>query len=131
MREERERISCIPIGVVENGWTGEGPKPETSRIHLREEFRDGLPGLEKLARVQVLWYMHQLGPEVRSRLQAHPMGDQEKPLRGVFALRSPMRPNPIGSSVVDVVEVDGLTVAVRRLDAFDGSPVIDIKHAPA
>jgi len=71
--------------------------------------------------------MHKLSEEDRTKLQAHPMGDVTKEKRGVFALKSPMRPNPIGLTRVRLIERNGNVLIVEGLDAFDESPVIDIK----
>jgi len=71
--------------------------------------------------------MHELGKAERRSLRVHPRGDIATPRRGVFALRSPMRPNPIGVSEVEVVEVRATGLVVIGLDARDGSPLIDIK----
>jgi tRNA (Thr-GGU) A37 N-methylase len=59
----------------------------------------------------------------------HPRGDGNLQSRGVFALRSPQRPNPIGVTVVEVVDVERNVVLVRGLDAEDGTPVLDLKPA--
>ena len=63
----------------------------------------------------------------RAVLSVHPRDDLARPLRGVFATRSPDRPNPIGLHRVRVVEVDGLRLRVRDLEALDGTPVVDVK----
>jgi len=63
----------------------------------------------------------------RDVLSVHPRDDPTRPLRGVFATRSPDRPNPIGLHRVRVVEVDGLRLRVRDLEALDGTPVVDVK----
>jgi L-fuculose-phosphate aldolase len=80
-------------------------------------------------RVQVLFWMNRPGEADRRILQCHPMGDSSKPKRGVFALRSPMRPDPIGSTVVEVRRVGERGLAVAGLDLLDGSPVLDVKAA--
>ncbi len=77
-----------------------------------------------------MYWMHQLSPGDRRTLRAHPMGDTRRPERGVFSLRSNVRPNPIGVTVVDVVRVEGTNVVVRSLDARHGTPLIDIKANP-
>jgi tRNA-Thr(GGU) m(6)t(6)A37 methyltransferase TsaA len=59
----------------------------------------------------------------------HPRGDTERPLAGVFATRSPDRPNPIGLHDVQILDSDGTRVHVRNLEAVDGTPVLDIKPA--
>ncbi|SNS58740.1 tRNA (N6-threonylcarbamoyladenosine(37)-N6)-methyltransferase TrmO [Actinacidiphila glaucinigra] len=63
----------------------------------------------------------------RDVLEVRPRGDRERPLTGVFATRSPDRPNPVGLHRVRVVEADGLRLRVRDLEALDGTPVLDVK----
>lgn len=109
-----------PIGFVHQ-------EPDRSRVAVLPPYADALLGIEELTSVQILYWMHRLSHDDRSRLQVHPRGDRTRALRGVFALRSPMRPNPIGSSVVELVGREGLDLIVKGLDALDGSPVIDIK----
>jgi tRNA-Thr(GGU) m(6)t(6)A37 methyltransferase TsaA len=60
-------------------------------------------------------------------LRVHPRGDQSRPQAGVFATRSPDRPNPIGLHRVEVVSIEGATMNVRGLEAVDGTPVLDVK----
>lgn len=60
-------------------------------------------------------------------LVVHPRGDTSRPPTGVFATRSPDRPNPVGLHRVTVLRVDGLRVLVRDLEALDGTPVVDVK----
>jgi tRNA-Thr(GGU) m(6)t(6)A37 methyltransferase TsaA len=98
-------------------------------LEVSAAYRTGLDGLESGDRVQVLYWMHELGKADRRSLHAHPRDDESKPRRGVFGLRSPMRPNPIGVSEVEVVEVRPAGLVVVGLDARDGSPLIDIKGA--
>ena len=63
----------------------------------------------------------------RETLQVHPRGDLDRPLTGVFATRSPARPNPVGLHEVEVVSVDRDRILVRHLEAVDGTPVLDLK----
>lgn len=129
---EMERIELRPIGVVEREDQDPAPAGELAsrpaRIRVRPEFREGLKGLEPGGRILVLFWLHRAD---RGRLLIHPRGDPSRPLRGVFVTRSPHRPNPIGATVVEVLEVnceDG-TLVVEGLDALDGTPVLDIKAA--
>jgi tRNA-Thr(GGU) m(6)t(6)A37 methyltransferase TsaA len=122
-----EELTIHPVAVVHRD-DDEFPEGECV-LEVRPELGPAMLGLEPGDRVQVMWWMHRLDEEQRGTLQCHPMGDRSEPKRGVFALRSPMRPNPIGSSVVDVLEVRGNELVVAGLDAFDGSPVVDIKIA--
>jgi tRNA-Thr(GGU) m(6)t(6)A37 methyltransferase TsaA len=63
----------------------------------------------------------------RDVLAVHPRGDLNRPETGVFSTRSPDRPNPIGLHRVGILEVDGLRLRVRDLEALDGTPVLDVK----
>ena len=98
-------------------------------IDLRPACRQGLHGIAPGDCLDVLYWMHTLPAEQRRKLKVHPQGNRQKPLKGVFGLRSPMRPNPIGVSTVTVQRVEKHVLYVTPFDAFDGSPVIDIKAA--
>jgi tRNA-Thr(GGU) m(6)t(6)A37 methyltransferase TsaA len=93
-------------------------------IEVFEGYRDGLDGLADLSSIDVIWYGHLS----KGALKVIPMGSSE--LKGVFATRSPDRPNPILVSTVELLSVDleRGEVGVAGLDAIDGSPVLDIKH---
>jgi len=117
-------IEIEPIGTVRKLSDGD------SLLQVQPRFQEALDGLRAGDEIQVLYWMHELTEDHRRMFKVHPRGDRSRPLRGVFALRSPMRPNPIGVSVVGVRQVRGCDIAVADLDALDGSPVIDIKAAP-
>ena len=119
----RRLMEIQPIGRVRQLSDAE------SVIELAPEHLDGLHGVRAGDRVQILYWMHKLGRAERKLLQVHPRGDRRRSLKGVFGLRSPMRPNPIGVTVVEVVGIDGAGLFVKGLDALDGSPVIDVKGA--
>lgn len=102
---------------------------ERSVLELLPAYAEGLDGLDPGRRVQVLFWMHRLSRADRRALRVHPRGDASLMRRGVFSLRSPMRPNPIGVTEATVLEVRGSSVVVEGLDALDGSPIIDIKAA--
>ncbi len=114
-------LECKSIGVVRELGGGD------SLLELRPPFAEGLFGLRAGDQVQVLYWMHNLTSADRRRLRVHPGGDAALPERGVFALRSCVRPNPIGVTVVEVIEVRPAALVVRGLDALVGSPVLDIK----
>ena len=125
-----EPITYTAIGHVENDFRERAPADEIrsaeSRIVLDPALTDGLTGLEPGQQVMVVFYFH------RARgfdLLQHPRGDTTRPRRGVFALRSPRRPNPIGVTLVDLVSVEGNVLRVRGLDAISGTPVLDLKPA--
>jgi tRNA-Thr(GGU) m(6)t(6)A37 methyltransferase TsaA len=123
-----ERVSYRAIGRVENEFD-EPTNPDTlgaavSRIVIDPAFTVGLTGLEPGGTVLVVFAFHRA--EGYDLLQ-HPRGDEARPRRGVFALRSPRRPNPIGVTVADLLAVEGNVLEVRGLDAINGTPVLDIK----
>ncbi|MGA9868120.1 MAG: SAM-dependent methyltransferase [Acetobacteraceae bacterium] len=117
------------IGVIRTPWHSRGECPKRGSpdgpicsIVIDGRWRAALSGLADHRRVQVLYWMH------RSRRDLV----LQTPIRtgrtiGTFALRSPVRPNPIASSVVDLVAIEGSTVRVRGLDCLDGTPLIDLK----
>jgi tRNA-Thr(GGU) m(6)t(6)A37 methyltransferase TsaA len=71
--------------------------------------------------------MQEISPKERETLQVHPRGRMDLPLLGAYATRTSHRPNPIGLTVVELVNVDQNKLSVRGLDAFDGTPVLDLK----
>lgn len=122
-------IELEPIGFVENSFKSPVRDPRVfkgslSEIRVLEKYKEGLEGLEGFSRVCVIFSFHQ---SQGFSLKVHPRGDTSREERGVFATRSPSRPNPIGLSVVELVSVVGNLLTVRDLDAIDGSPVVDIK----
>ena len=96
-------------------------------LDIAPEHQEGLQGIRAGDQLQVLYWMHKLRGEDRRVLKVHPQGDASRPLTGVFGVRSPMRPNPIGVSTVTVTRLRGRRVFVIGLDALDGSPIMDIK----
>lgn len=100
----------------------------TSVICIYPEYCPGLLGVEGFSHLIVLYWMH-LRDDERNRgtLRVTPGKHGRSPLTGVFACRSPSRPNPIGLTVVKLEAVDGCRLRVSGLDAFEGSPIVDIK----
>jgi tRNA-Thr(GGU) m(6)t(6)A37 methyltransferase TsaA len=101
---------------------------ETSIIRVRDECCPGLLGIEGYSHLFVLYWMH-LRDDAghRGTLQVTPPRHKGAPLTGVFACRSPSRPNPVGLTVVELKKVEGCVLEVSGLDALEGSPVVDIK----
>jgi tRNA-Thr(GGU) m(6)t(6)A37 methyltransferase TsaA len=97
------------------------------RIEVDERWRAALAGIERHRRLQVLYWMHLAR---RDLVLQNPRG--EGTTHGTFALRSPLRPNPIASSIVALERVEGRTLYVRGLDCIDGTPLLDLKpeHCP-
>jgi len=127
-----EKFGARPIGVVRRGAAAGTlfhllevyAEEMVSEIEVFPEYEPGLLGIEGYRRLLVLFWFHMRndGP-----LVVHPRGDESRPMRGVFATRSQYRPNPIGATVVELVERRGSVLVVRGLDAWEGSPVLDIK----
>jgi tRNA-Thr(GGU) m(6)t(6)A37 methyltransferase TsaA len=95
-----------------------------AELVVEETVLQGLDGIQAGDRLFVLCWFHMAD---RKTLRVHPRGNSAIPKRGVFATRSPDRPNPIGLCLVDVLAVEGPVLKVRGLDAVDGTPVVDLK----
>ena len=103
-----------------------------SEIHLRDSLASGLQGLEQFSHLIVVFFMHQSTFDLETYLVRRARGRSDMPLVGVFAQRARHRPNPIGITAVEILEVRDNVVKVRGLDAIDGTPVLDLKpYLPA
>jgi tRNA-Thr(GGU) m(6)t(6)A37 methyltransferase TsaA len=129
-RQLKQVVTYRAIGHVENDYREPVGRRQMraveSRVVLDPVLLEGLRGLEPGRQVMIIFHLH------RSQgfdLLQHPQGDRSRPRRGVFALRSPHRPNPIGVTLVDLVAVEGHVLKVRGLDAINGTPVLDLKPA--
>jgi len=123
-KPKRNEIKLRSIGVAYRT-----ERAEIMRIIIYPEYADGLDGIEELDHIHVLYWMHRLSEKDRKALKVHPRGDMNRPLTGVFSLRSPLRPNPIGLTRVRLLKREGNQLLVGGLDALDGSPVVDVKRA--
>jgi tRNA-Thr(GGU) m(6)t(6)A37 methyltransferase TsaA len=88
------------------------------------DMHEALDGLSPGDGIVVITWLHLADRTVR---QVHPRSDPGRPPTGVFATRSPDRPNPLGLHVMTILEVDELRIRVRGLEAIDGTPIVDIK----
>jgi tRNA-Thr(GGU) m(6)t(6)A37 methyltransferase TsaA len=120
-----------PIGYVRSPLRSRAEAPRQGSegapdawLELHEEVLAGAEGITVGQEIIVLTWFHQAEREV---LKVHPRNDPTLPLSGVFATRSPDRPNPIGLHRVRVAEVAGARIKVGPLEAIDGTPVVDIK----
>lgn len=93
-------------------------------LELTAVVADGLDGIKAGDELVVLTWLHRARRDV---LKVHPRGRLEAPLTGVFATRSPDRPNPVGLHTVSVLEVERRRLRVAPMEAIDGTPVVDIK----
>jgi tRNA (adenine37-N6)-methyltransferase len=123
-------ITLEPIGTIRSPYTdtaqipkGAGAQHDVEGVlEIRPELEAGLTDIEGFSHLYVLWvFDRSAGPE----LVAYPPSD-DRP-HGVFATRSPQRPNPIGLTVVELLGRDGPRLRVRGLDMLDGTPILDLK----
>jgi tRNA-Thr(GGU) m(6)t(6)A37 methyltransferase TsaA len=124
-----ESVFLRPIGTVRNGVTeGGGVRWEklVSSVEVDERYLPALQGIEAFSHIIVLFHFDRLALEAPT-LQIRPEGRPEMPLVGLFATRSPRRPNPVGLTVVELLERKENVLTVRGLDALDGTPVLDLK----
>jgi tRNA-Thr(GGU) m(6)t(6)A37 methyltransferase TsaA len=122
-----------PVGFIRSTVKGRADAPRQGSegapdawLEIEPQFADALLGMEVGHELIVITWFHQASRDV---LQNHPRGDQSRPLTGVFYTRSPARPNPLGLHPVTVREIDGTHLKIGPIEAFDGTPVVDIKSA--
>ena len=125
------KIEFEPIGFVKTA-VGKVPRHWTVSeaegvIVVNEEYAEGLKDVEAGQRIVVLFYFHQ-SPQFTSEFLVQTPPHRNERL-GVFSICSPIRPNPIGMSVVEVLGVEGRVIRIKGLDMRDGTPVLDIKPA--
>ncbi len=119
----------IFIGVIRTPWTSRLECPRQGRrdgpiceIEIFEPWIAALDGVEKFERIELLYWLHE---SRRDLVRQSPANDGAT--RGAFALRSPVRPNPIGTTIATLVSRDGAILRVRGLDCLDGTPLLDLK----
>ena len=117
------------IGRIRTPWTDRMLCPRQGRldgpvcrIEIAEPWQAGLDGLLLYSKVEVLYWLDR---SRRDLVRQSPRSDGST--RGVLSLRSPVRPNPSGTSLAALVGIEGSTVLVRGLDCLDGTPLIDLK----
>jgi tRNA-Thr(GGU) m(6)t(6)A37 methyltransferase TsaA len=93
-------------------------------LEISRRFADALPGINVGEEIIVLTWFHQARRDVQ---KVHPRGNKHAPLAGVFATRSPDRPNPIGLHRVTVHKIEGTRYKIGPIEAIDGTPIVDIK----
>lgn len=118
------------IGRIRTPWKTLEDCPKNTRaradvvatVEVDERYRDGLRDIGLLSHLVLLYWLDQSRRDMILQCPSHVPAP-----RGVFALRSPVRPNPIGLAAVELVGVDGTRLKVRNIDCVDGTPLIDIK----
>ncbi len=121
--------ALIFIGVIRTPWPTRADCPHhgsldgpVCRIEVAEPWAAALDGVEAMQRIEVFYWLHLAR---RDLIRQSPGRDGTT--RATFAIRSPVRPNPIGTSIVSLVERRGETLWVRGLDCVDGTPLLDLK----
>jgi tRNA-Thr(GGU) m(6)t(6)A37 methyltransferase TsaA len=124
--EVSEKIEMVPVGYVENDYLepvyNEEVYSKVSKIVLIKEFTEGLYRIEDFEKLYILFYF--------SKSKGYKLIHRRRydgEISGVFASRSPYRPNGIGLTIVELLNVEGNVLHVRGLDAVNGTPVLDIK----
>jgi tRNA-Thr(GGU) m(6)t(6)A37 methyltransferase TsaA len=124
-------MELVAIGTVESPLTDRASAPKQGDegapeawLVFDERVAEGLDGIAVGDELLVLTWLDRASRDV---LRVHPRGALANPEQGVFATRSPDRPNPIGLHRVHVVSIDGTRLRVRDLEALNGTPIIDVK----
>lgn len=117
------------IGRIHTPWTNRLDCPRQGRldgplcrIELFEPWVAALDGVQEYERLEVLYWLHLSRRDI---VKQSPRNDGT--VRGAFSLRTPVRPNPIGTQVVKLIRVEGAALVVRGLDCLDGTPLVDLK----
>ena len=101
-----------------------GAKDIYATIEFKDEFKEGLKDLDGFSHVYLIYYFHKVNEH---KLSVIPFNDKTDTPRGVFSTRTPVHPNSIGLSVVELVDVKDNIVTIKGVDILDGTPLIDIK----
>ena len=124
-------MTLRPIGIVRNGIgqrtdVRDAWQKVISEIVINDDLTEALDGLEGFSHIIVLYWLDR-ATSGKLPLKVHPMGREEVPKQGIFAVRTPNRPNRIGKATVRLLQRQDNILRVKGLDALDGSPVLDIK----
>jgi len=122
----RKMIEMRPIGFVSRASPGENERDRSlvAKVVVNEDLTPALDGIEEWSHIYVIFWLETVVHTPKSR--SHHQWDNV----GIFAARSPIHPNPIGLTLVELVKREGNALWVRGLDAYDGTPVLDIKPYP-
>lgn len=105
---------------------------KTSEIVIKEDYVECLDGIEDFSHLVIIYWTHKTPEKARKIKKVHPAGMEKMPIKGIFATRSPVRPNPIALISVKLIERKDNSLIVEGLDAINNTPIIDIKpHLPS
>ena len=124
-----DQINAKPIGFVKTKLSKSMLKKRqyNSDLVIRSEYEHGLKGIEGFSHLNVVFWMNRIHEKERKDLKSRPRSRSDMPLIGVFATRSPHRPNPIGLTLVELVRRKRNILTVKGLDAMNGTPILDLK----
>jgi len=124
-----KEIKLEPIGYVKRKIRNENVRDRslTAQVVIKPEYLKALNGIEDYSHLFIIFYMHQTPTEQKPFLKVHPRGRADIPLQGIFATRTPQRPNPIGLTLVQLIDRKQNILVVKELNAYDNTPVLDIK----
>lgn len=125
-------ITLSPIGTIRSPFCDlagmpiqpKGAGETLAVIEFKEQYREGLYDLDGFSHVYLIYHFHKVQA---AQLSVIPFNDHTNTQRGVFSTRTPMHPNSIGLSVVELVKVEENIVTIRGVDILDGTPLLDIK----
>ncbi len=125
-------FSLQPLGTIHSPFKElvnmpvqpKGAKEHYATIEFKREYQEGLKDLSGFSHLYLIYYFHKVK---EPKLSVVPFNDKTNTPRGVFSTRTPMHPNGLGLSVVELVSVEDNIVTIRGVDILDGTPLIDIK----
>ena len=124
-------ISLRPIGIMHCGLKSREDTPknfdistETGTLEIFPEYQEAMAEIEPGQTLVVLFWLHEAR---RDLLKVYPRGDRSRGLHGVFSTRSPVRPNPIAISELEVIEIKDNNIKVLGVDVYNNTPILDIK----
>ena len=116
-----DHFHIYPVGTIKK-------QGKTITVEIYKQYKDALLGLDGFSHIIVCYWFHKNdNPDERKILQVYPRGNKSNPLTGVFATHSPLRPNLIAISICKISSIHANIIHIEDIDAFDGTPVIDIK----
>ena len=125
-------MQMMPIAIIKSPYCDlkdmpvqpKGAKDVYATIEFKSEFVDGLKDLDGFSHVYLIYYFHKIKEH---KLRVIPFNDKTNTQRGVFSTRTPMHPNSIGLSVVELISVKENIVTIKGIDILNGTPLLDIK----
>lgn len=124
------KIELKSIGIVHNSIENKKDISwgnDVSKIIIDEQFEQGLIGLSDFSHIMVVYYLDKANFNIEKHLVRKPQGREDMPMVGILSQRAKDRPNPIGITSVELIEVNKNVILVKGLDAIDNTPILDIK----